>query len=321
MKTIPVFYCPQMSVDSRGYSPSASKPEQVLADWQKSELPLDIRTFPPATPDDLFEVHDPRHVLDVLDGRTANGHGNTVREVSNSCLWTVGSFVAAALEAAENGRTACSPTSGFHHAGYDFCGGFCTFNGLMVAARRLYAGGIAAAILDCDAHFGDGTQDLIDRMDPEHSIPHWTFGRDADFRYEPHEFENQVRQFIRDFASNTEGCRRVLLYQAGADVHVNDPLGPGFDDGMTSETMRLRDRLVFTECRKLDIPVVWNLAGGYQRDNNGGISRVLELHRATMEECVRCFVGDSDSHQESDFRSTPRAGFFQTKISSSRILR
>jgi hypothetical protein len=36
MKTIPVFYCPQMSVDSRGYSPSASKPEQVLADWQKS---------------------------------------------------------------------------------------------------------------------------------------------------------------------------------------------------------------------------------------------------------------------------------------------
>ncbi len=160
-------------------------------------------------------------------------------------------------------------------------------------------------------------------MDSEHAIPHWTFGRDADFRYEPHEFELQIGRFIHNFASDTKGGRRVLLCQAGADVHVNDLPGPGFDDGMTSETMRLRDRQVFTECRKLDITVAWNLAGGYQRDDNGGISRVLEFHRATMAECVRCYLVEQDCvpDQESDFRSTPRAGFFQTKMSSSRILR
>ena len=39
-----------------------------------------------------------------------------------------------------------------------------------------------------------------------------------------------------------------------------------------------RDQLIFTLCRDRKIPVVWNLAGGYQRDQQGGISRVLELH-------------------------------------------
>ena len=34
MKTIPVFFTPQMVADSRSYSPSAAKPKQVVASWQ-----------------------------------------------------------------------------------------------------------------------------------------------------------------------------------------------------------------------------------------------------------------------------------------------
>jgi|GEM_PF-2280498 len=58
---------------------------------------------------------------------------------------------------------------------------------------------------------------------------------------------------------------------------------------MTGEDMRQRDRLVFTLCGDLGIPVVWNLAGGYQRDRHGGIFSVLDLHLATKEECVDYF--------------------------------
>jgi acetoin utilization deacetylase AcuC-like enzyme len=144
---------------------------------------------------------------------------------------------------------------------------------------------MTVGILDCDAHFGDGTQDIIDQLNLEDRVAHWTYGRDVRSR-----FEDQVRQFIDDFARQSELGRRILFYQAGADVHIDDPLGPGVRHGMTDEAMRTRDRMIFTACRDLDIPIVWNLAGGYQRDRRGGISRVLELHRATMEECVQCFA-------------------------------
>lgn len=289
VQTIPVFFSPEMSVDSQGYSPSASKPEKVVADWNNAGLAIHIRSFVPATADHLSEVHDRDHVLDVLEGRESNGHGNQILEVSQSCLWTAGSFVAATHEAIKNGQVGCSPTSGFHHAGYDHCGGFCTFNGLMFAAQKMIANDVAFAIVDCDRHFGDGTQDIIERLHLEDRVPHWTYGRDVPSGYHWTNFETQIRQFINSFAKQTEPGGRVLLYQAGADVHVNDPLGPGPTKGMTDDDMRQRDRLIFTLCRDLRIPVVWNLAGGYQRDQHGGISKVLELHRATMEECVACF--------------------------------
>ena len=289
MKSIPVFYSPEMSVDSGGYSPSASKPQQVVADWDDAGIAIDIRTFIPANADELSQVHDRDHVLSVLEGTTQNGHGNRIPEVPQSCLWTVGSFVAAAKEVASNGRVACSPTSGFHHAGYDYCCAFCTFNGLMVAVHKMMTDDVAAAILDCDRHYGDGTQDIIERLSFEDRVPHWTYGREVPSGYFRTDFEEQIRHFIQSFAARTPASRRILFYQAGADVHVNDPLGPGKRQGMTDDDMRERDRLVFTACRDLSIPVVWNLAGGYQRDRHGGISRVLNLHRATMEECVRCF--------------------------------
>ena len=290
LKTIPVFYCPEMSVDSGGYSPSASKPQQVVADWGSVGLAIEIRSFLPATADELSEVHDPNHVLSILEGNTQNGHGNRIEEVSQSCLWTVGSFVAAAKEAINNDRVACSPTSGFHHAGYDYCGAFCTFNGLMVAAHTMMTDNVAVAVLDCDRHFGDGTQEVIERLSLEDRVPHWTYGRDVPSGYFRADFEKKIRRFIETFAAHSQPNRRILFYQAGADVHVNDPLGPGERRGMTDDDMRERDRLVFTLCRDLNIPIVWNLAGGYQQDRHGGISRVLDLHRATMDECVRCFA-------------------------------
>ena len=39
--------------------------------------------------------------------------------------------------------------------------------------------------------------------------------------------------------------------------------------------------------RQLSIPVTWNLAGGYQIENDGSIPRVVELHLNTFEEALR----------------------------------
>ncbi len=45
-----------------------------------------------------------------------------------------------------------------HHVGKDFLGGFCYFNNVAIAIRKL---GIRAAIVDIDVHHGNGTQSIF----------------------------------------------------------------------------------------------------------------------------------------------------------------
>ena len=77
----------------------------------------------------------------------------------------------------------------------------------------------------------------------------------------------------------------VILYQAGADPHINDPLG-GF---LTTNQLRERDRLMFEAANSIGIPIAWNLAGGYQVDSGGGIQPILDIHNNTMLECVATY--------------------------------
>ena len=75
-----------------------------------------------------------------------------------------------------------------------------------------------------------------------------------------------------------------MIYQAGADLHVNDPLG-GF---LTTAELAERDRIVFFVAKASGIPVVWNLARGYQEP----VARILELHRNTMLTCVSTYLSN-----------------------------
>jgi hypothetical protein len=52
-----------------------------------------------------------------------------------------------------------------------------------------------------------------------------------------------------------------------------------------------RDRRVFDACRRRDTPIAWNLAGGYQHDEDGGISPVLRGHLNTFIACAAVFDG------------------------------
>ena len=82
----------------------------------------------------------------------------------------------------------------------------------------------------------------------------------------------------------------IILYQAGADAHHNDLLG-GF---LNNKQMSERDRVVFQEAKKMNIPLVWNLAGGYQvdidTDGKQDISKILTLHSNTLQECINVYV-------------------------------
>ena len=284
--SIPVFFVPAMVADAASFSPSPRKPAEVVRDWQVHGFPIDVRTFAPVARNDLYRAHHMAYVNDVLDLQLQNGFGNKKPEVAHSLPYTSGAMLAAATEAIANGRVAVAPVSGFHHAGFDFGGGYCTFNGLMVTATALKAKGLATrvGILDLDQHWGNGTKDIIDRLDLSF-VRHYSAGGAHWDTARSENFLDQLSRIVEGF----KHCD-VLLYQAGADPHIDDPLG----GWLTTAQLRRRDEIVFSTARRLGLPIAWNLAGGYQQDERGGIEPVLRIHRNTMAACVRCFSTDGD---------------------------
>lgn len=282
MNALTVFYSPRMAVPSESYSPSSEKPAQVLASWRRLGVPLDVREPVAATAHQLALAHDPRFVADVLACRTANGFGNCSRQVAATLPLTTGAMLAAARHALKARWAAIAPVSGFHHAAYDRASGFCTFNGLMVTAAVLHAEGVRRiGILDCDHHYGDGTDAIIEQLEAHAWVHHVSIGATFDSPRHAAKFRSALDGIVNGF-----GDCDVVLYQAGADPHVDDPLG----GWLTTEQLRERDARVFAGLKRLGVPVAWNLAGGYQRDARGGISPVLAIHDNTLRECAAAFL-------------------------------
>lgn len=281
MKKLAVFYTPKQSVsNNESFSPSAGKPAKVVELFNKSNRVHVVDNWSPVSQGEISIAHDPAFVSDILSLRRNNGFGNKLASVAASLPYTVGSFLRGAEYALENGTVAMSPTSGFHHSGYDSCGGYCTFNGLMVAAFQLWKQGIGRiGIIDFDAHYGNGTQDIIDKFDGANKlIEHYTFGDLANIG---DDFDLWLARLPSYLKSKFHDCD-ILLYQAGADPHINDPLG-GY---LTTKQMKLRDDIVFKFAAKHRKPIVWNLAGGYQDP----ISKVLSLHENTLRSCLEHYV-------------------------------
>lgn len=272
-----VLYSRSMLADADSYSPSAMKPQAVVASWQSLGIPLHILAPDPITPDDLCLAHAKHYVDGVLSGDIANGFGTHDPQVANSLLYTNSAMLAAARVALESGGFAVAPCSGFHHAGYDFGGAFCTFNGLVVAAQWLKSRGLVnrVGILDFDMHYGNGTDDILARLSLDY-VRHYTAGADWHEAWDGEDFLDAIDGIVEAMAD----CD-LILYQAGADPHVDDPLG-GF---LTTDQLLERDRRVFAAARARKLPVAWNLAGGYQRDASGGIRPVLDIHDNTLRAC------------------------------------
>jgi acetoin utilization deacetylase AcuC-like enzyme len=139
-------------------------------------------------------------------------------------------------------------------------------------------------ILDCDMHWGDGTASLIGLLSAQDWIRHFSSGRDY---CEP----TQAAAFLLRLEQEVEAMADcdLVLYQAGADPHVHDPLG-GF---LTTEELRVRDSIVFEAFARLGVPVAWNLAGGYQQEDDGSIPAVLEIHLNTVKESIARLGGSA----------------------------
>jgi acetoin utilization deacetylase AcuC-like enzyme len=288
MNHIPVFYTEQMSAKYYDdLSPSAYKPEALISYWmQNNHYPIELISPTPVRIEELCLAHEPSYVTKVLRLEIDNGFHNRLPEIAAALPYTSGSMLSATRHVIENGGVACSPTSGFHHAHYDFGGGFCTFNGLMVTSLALKRAGKVnrVGILDCDYHYADGTINIIQHLGID-----WITHYCKNSGYQPNatQFLDNLKALMASFYD----CD-IILYQAGADAHIDDPLG-GF---LNTLEMSQRDNIVFEQAKLLGIPLVWNLAGGYQAsidpEGKKNIHKILELHTNTLKECIKVYLAD-----------------------------
>lgn len=283
MYRIPVFFTQRMVAEQQGLSPSASKPGLVVRSWQAMRAPIELLEPAAATRSELCLAHDPAYVDAVLRGHVANDFGTNCFQIARSMIFTVGAMIGAVRYAAMNGGVAVAPCAGFNRAGYAGGRCECTFNAAAIAAEVVHRSGHAQriGIVDFDLESADGTRDVLSRTGYGAHVALYSAGFEYCRREQAAEFLRRVPEIVRGMRD----CD-LLIYQAGVNVHEHDAAG----GWMTSEEIAERDRLVFETAIELGLPVAWNLAGGCQRDPNGTIRPVLDLHDNTMRACVDAYL-------------------------------
>jgi len=277
MKIPTVYSMNMVALDDNLDSPSARKPRELANLLKRLKLPIQWIAAQPVGIEAIKTVHDPQMVDDILACRAVNGFGTISKRVAKTLPYTSGAMLQACLLATAE-VPAVALVSGFHHAEYGLAQMYCTFNGLMVAAAQLLKGGSIKriAIIDGDYHYGNGTDHILDRLALRDSVWHYSFGKTFHRPAQAAAYLRKTRELetsLRQFAPN------LIMYQAGADVHCDDPLGGVLDD----KEIQLRDSIIFTTARDMQVPLAWNLAGGYRVSDDGDMSPVLKTHVNTYQ--------------------------------------
>jgi acetoin utilization deacetylase AcuC-like enzyme len=213
----------------------------------------------------------------------------SMRVMEQLRLMTGGTLVAAraSLEPSSGG-VAGNIGGGFHHAFDDHGEGFCLFNDVALAIRLLQRDGRIqrAAVIDCDAHHGNGTAAFFQRdervftfsIHAEHNYPAFKPRGSLDIGLESGVGDRDYLDRLRGaLPAVLDAKPEIAFYVAGGDVHRDDQIG-GL--GLTTAAARQRDRLVLTACGGAGVPVVIVLAGGYPRS----LDTLVQIHCATFEE-------------------------------------
>jgi len=285
---VPVVYSPVYNITAFGLErlhPFDSRKYRRIHDWlirQGLRKPGDFVNPGPCTHADLLQVHTPEYLRSLRD-RKVLARILEVPVVSylpawlvawrvlRPMRWATGGTILACRLALEKGL-AINLAGGYHHAGPDQGGGFCTYADVPLGLLILKEEGRlkSALVVDTDAHQGDGTAN---------AIRHWPWAHLLDFFEEDIFPWPKVEEDISvPLPARTNGAEYLdalqkhlptaldrfrpdlVVYNAGSDVLWSDPLSRLF---LTAEEMAERDLYVVTEVRERGMPLAMVLSGGY----------------------------------------------------------
>ena len=238
----------------------------------------------PATIEELARVHSLDYINEVLtDHSTSQWSGQRPDLAELSALFAGGTLTA--LQALLDGKakTAIHFPGAKHHAQHDYSSGFCIFADFALAADIATKDhGLKVAILDIDAHHGDGTENLTadNPMVLTYSVHEKGIfpGTGNESQPEKHIFnaplvtkqserdlgkgDDALIHAVSDFIQKTNEFKPDLIFIAcGADGHREDPLSSleYSVDGYRSVAKLIRTHYS-------DTPILMGGAGGYLPD-------------------------------------------------------
>lgn len=249
----------------------------------------------------IAAVHDATYVAAFLGGTL---DAAAVRRIGfpwspglvRRTLASVGGTLAATAEALQTGWGGAL-AGGTHHAFPGYGSGFCVFNDFAVAIgwlRREWEGAKPrVAIVDLDVHQGDGTAAFFEG-DPEvltlslHGANNFPFRKQRskiDVTFEDGAGDAEYLAALTPALDKVAAFRPdFVFYQSGVDGLAEDQLGRL---ALTREGLGQRDRMVFETIRRLGVPVVVTLGGGYATP----IERTVEAHAQTFRLALAAGLG------------------------------
>lgn len=249
--------------------------------------------------EDLLLVHTPAYVDHITNGTLPAAEQRRIGlPWSESFVERAYRVVQGTCEAAEAALThgvAMNLAGGTHHAFPDRGEGFCTFNDVAVAIRRLQRDGRVrrVAIIDLDVHQGNGTHGCF-AGDPQV----YTFSMHGAKNFPFHKVPGTLDVELDDGTDDAAYLARLeahlptvlrdarpdlVVYLAGADPHEGDRLGRL---RLTFEGLHRRDAVVLQLCREIGVPVCATMSGGYGQD----VRDTVQVHLNTVR-VLRSFAG------------------------------
>ena len=238
-----------------------------------------------ATRVELERVHAPSYIEDVLDNHLSGQWSGKRADLATLASTFVGGTLVA-LDALLNKKalTAIHFPGSKHHAQYDYSSGFCIFNDFAIAAdiaTKDY--GLRVAILDIDAHHGDGVENLTadnpmvltysihekgifpgtgNESDSDRNIYNYPLVPKDVRADSPGKGNEALEAGVTHFIHLLDAFKADLIFiTCGADGHKEDPLSSleYSVEGYAGIAKQLRSQYP-------DIPILFGGAGGYLPD-------------------------------------------------------
>ena len=238
-----------------------------------------------ATRAELERVHAPSYIEEGHDSHlSGQWSGKRVDLATLATTFVGGTLVA--LEALLNKKalTAIHFPGSKHHAQYDHSSGFCIFNDFAIAAEIATKDyGLRVAILDIDAHHGDGVENLTadnpmvltysihekgifpgtgNESDPDRNIYNFPLVSKNVGIDSPGKGNEALGAGVAHFMHLFDAFKADLIFiTCGADGHKEDPLSSleYSVEGYAGIAKQLRSQYS-------DIPMLFGGAGGYLPD-------------------------------------------------------
>lgn len=211
------------------YHPSFSKRSYLTLGTRLKDFPdafkdiekLNVKIFESPRVDDelILKVHTIKHVYEVKNDPLC------------STAWHSAGGVVRAAEMVYSGelRNAfCYIGAGGHHAGREYFWGYCCFNDVILAIQNLYDkfGKARVAIIDTDAHHGDGTRQLVNDLnfDAFHfCICSNDYVSEDGLKIDVSYFSCEYLKAVEMFCEKLEEFRpEIVFWYFGHDTHVGE---------------------------------------------------------------------------------------------------